>query len=86
MSVPTGVHADRVLDPQLADLISESLVWSGDAAGRAEVLTRIIECALDALAWRLEPDGDTDEEVSARRVLRAAEQHRDRMRPRADRR
>jgi hypothetical protein len=80
MSAQPIASTDHALDPQLADLITEALVWSEDSVRRAEALTRIVECAVDALSWRLQPDGDADEEASAQHVLRAAEQHRSRMR------
>ncbi|HYI59399.1 MAG TPA: hypothetical protein VEX66_14610 [Microlunatus sp.] len=75
-SIPVG----DALDPQLADLITEALVWSDDAAQRADALHRIVQCAVDALCWRLEPDGDPAEERSAQQLLLASERHRDRMR------
>ena len=75
-SVPVG----DVLDPQLSDLITEALVWSGDAAQRADALYRIVQCGVDAVRWRLQPDGDSWEEQSVQHLLLAAELHRDRMR------
>ncbi|HEU5487042.1 MAG TPA: hypothetical protein VFU98_19220 [Microlunatus sp.] len=80
MSTQPIVGADHALDPQLADLITEALVWSADSVRRAEVLARIVGCAIDSLSWRLQPDGDADEEQSAQQVLRAAELHLSRMR------
>lgn len=70
---------DDPLNPQLADLIAEALVWSEQPSDRAQVLVQIVTCALDALGWRLEPGGEAHEELSAREILHAATAHLARM-------
>lgn len=73
-------HVDTdSLPPELVDLISESMVWTNDAAARADILTDIIECAAEAIRWRLEPAGSIFEESSLRQLIRAAGRHRARM-------
>lgn len=72
---------DDSLSPQLADLITEALVWSNEPVERANTLVQIVGCAVDAMTWRLQPEGDPCEELSARAVLEAATEHLVRMRP-----
>ena len=67
------------LAPELVDLISESMVWTNDAAARADILADIIQCAVDAVRWRLEPAGNILEECSLHQLMRAAGRHRVRM-------
>ena len=71
--------ADEGLNPQLADLISEALVWSETPEDRARVFLQIVRCAVDAVYWRLLPDGDPHEELSAQRIMSAAVEHLERM-------
>lgn len=71
---------DDSLNPQLADLIAEALVWSGAPVERAHTLMQIVSCAVEAMHWRLQPEGDPFEELSARGVLDAAAEHLVRMR------
>ena len=46
------------LDAALVDAITEAVVWTPTAAGRAEVVARIVECAVEAVTWRLQPVGE----------------------------
>lgn len=78
MTGQRGADTDS-LAPELVDLISESMVWTSDAAARADILADIIECATDAIRWRLEPAGNIFEESSLHQLTRAAGRHRVRM-------
>lgn len=68
------------LSAELTDLIAEALVWSAEPQDRATVLLQIVSCAVDAVTWRLQPEGDPREELSAQQVLMAASEHLARMR------
>jgi len=73
--------ADDQLSPQLVDLITETLVWTDGSTQRAEALLQIVSCAVEAIHWRLEPEGCPPEELSAQAVVLAAADHLHRMTP-----
>lgn len=79
MTVDTNTDRQHALDAQLVDLITEAVVWSGTAVERADALLEIMACAVDALRWRVEPEGALTEESSAQELLRAATEHHRRM-------
>ncbi len=84
LSVPfVGSSHDDLLGAELIDLITERIANRADARDRAEVLTQVVHCALDALRWRLEPLGDQVEEAGVARVLATAIEHRGAMEARA---
>ena len=70
----------------LVDLVTEHLVWCGSGQERAIAMYQLITCAVDAVRWRLEPEGDPIEEVSLQRLLTAAHDHWERMASRVPRR
>ncbi|MDN5760750.1 MAG: hypothetical protein L0H41_00320 [Microlunatus sp.] len=72
MTAHTIAAHNQSLDPELADLITDAVVWSSDAGERADVLTEIVACVVDAVLWRLQPDGDPVEERGVHQVLEAA--------------
>jgi hypothetical protein len=80
MSLHVSIEPGYRLDPQLEDLIAETVVWSGGAAERAEAVCALLSCAVDAALWRIQPDGAAFEQESLRRLLEAATEHRDRVR------
>jgi hypothetical protein len=63
----------------LVDLVTEHMVWRHTSEDRAAALYQLISCALDAVRWRLEPEGDPVEETSLRAVLEAARLHHAQM-------
>lgn len=67
------------LDPALMDLLAEALVWCDGPDERARVLVAIAGCAVDAIRWRLQPDGAPEEELSLLQVLDAVGAHRARV-------
>ena len=79
MTANTITGPGHALSPQLVDLITEAVVWSGNAVERADALLEIMACAVDALEWRVEPEGALSEERSAQELLAAATEHRRRM-------
>ena len=76
-----NLPVDGTLSPQLTDLITEAVVWTGRSDERAQALLQIVNCVMDAICWRLEPDGQPEEELSAQAVVSAAAEHLRRMRP-----
>jgi hypothetical protein len=81
MTMHPTLDLHDALDPQLADMVAEAVVWSHGADERAETVLQILMCTVDAIHWRLQPDGDPAEENSLEQVLRSAAQHLDRMQP-----
>ena len=63
----------------LVDLVTEHMVWRHSSQDRAAALYQLISCALDAVRWRLEPQGDPVEETSLLLVLEAARLHHAQM-------
>ena len=74
----TSAGAGRITC-ELIDLITESVATPPGAADRAETIVDLVSCMLDAVSWRLEPDGDQEEEQSLAVLISAARQHRARM-------
>jgi hypothetical protein len=68
-----------LLGAELIDSITEAVAYPSSAVERACVAVEIVSCVLDAVSWRLEPNGSPVEELSLRDILTAAELHRQRM-------
>ena len=63
----------------LADMVSEYLVWRPTRQERAAAVWGLLVCAAEAIRWRSEPEGDPIEEASLHLLLSAAHAHAARM-------
>jgi uncharacterized heparinase superfamily protein len=72
---PAGASTPSGLSAQLVDLVTEAVAQPQDGVHRAEVIVTVVDRMIEAVRWRLEPDGDLAEEAGLAAIRSAAVQH-----------